>query len=279
MRRQEAMRPRRVPRFVIPALIISMGGACTGPAAAQESGPPVQGHTSFLEILWQGAELPGAIIILMSVAAVAMILDQLRTVRHRAIFDLTEADSARRLIEARQFKSCVGELQNSRTMFAAVMVAALRQGRHGFEAMQRAAEDCAAAWTSRMFRRVEYLNILGNLGPLMGLLGTVLGMIRAFSKMQETHGVYKPEDLAGGIALALVNTLLGLALAVIALGFFGVFRNRVDALTVAASAAAMDLIEFFRPTASSAASPPSRMSRLATEAAAVRAAAEISTPA
>jgi biopolymer transport protein ExbB len=125
-------------------------------------------------------------------------------------------------------------------------------------------DEQAGAWSSRLFRRVEYLNIIGNLGPLMGLLGTVLGMIRAFSEMQAAHGAYKPENLAGGISLALVNTFLGLAVAIVSLGFFGLCRNRVDAMTVAAHVAATDLLEYFRPSAATAndkARPESRKSQ------------------
>ncbi|MFO0974695.1 MAG: MotA/TolQ/ExbB proton channel family protein [Phycisphaerae bacterium] len=132
-------------------------------------------------------------------------------------------------------------------MFGQTLLAALKQGRHGFTAMSEIARDTSDLWTNRLMRRAEYLHVLGHLGPLMGLLGTVLGMIRAFGKMQETHGGYRPEDLAGGISLALVNTFLGLALAVLALGMFGVCRNRIEALTSEAAATVQGLLEHFRP--------------------------------
>lgn len=204
---------------------------------------------SFFSILIRGAELPGAIIVLMSVAAVAIVIEHFRTVRLSTTLPESEVDAARELIESRRYKECVAALQSSPSMFANVLLAALRQGRHGYSAMHEAAEETAGVWTNRLQRRAEYLHILGNLGPLMGLLGTVLGMIRAFSKMQEMHGNYKPEDLAGGIGLALVNTFLGLMLAVLALGFFGVCRNRIDALSTQTSAAVIELLESFRPTA------------------------------
>ena len=70
---------------------------------------------------------------------------------------------------------------------------------------------------------------------------------QAFAKMNETHGAYGPEDLAGGISLALVSTFLGLVVAIVSLGFFGICRNRVDSFTVTAHAAVEDLLEYFRP--------------------------------
>lgn len=226
-------------------ILVLIGG--TGSVFAQAA--PAPSSSSFFSILIRGAELPGAIIILMSVAALAIVIEHFRTVRRSTTLPEAEVDAARELIESRRYKECVAALQSSPSMFANVLLAALRQGRHGYAAMHEAAEESAGVWTNRLQRRAEYLHILGNLGPLMGLLGTVLGMIRAFGKMQEMHGNYKPEDLAGGIGLALVNTFLGLVLAVLALGFFGVCRNRIDALTTQTTATVIELLESFRPTA------------------------------
>jgi biopolymer transport protein ExbB len=119
-----------------------------------------------------------------------------------------------------------------------------------------------------MFRKVEYLNILGNLGPLMGLLGTVYGMIIAFNGLAAGGGSAGGDAgfLARGISLALVNTLLGLGLAIVGLLFFGICRNRIDSLTVRATVQALDLLEYFRPSAmgaSASSSPPVEPRRVA----------------
>lgn len=211
---------------------------------------------SFLRILLHGAQWPGLVIALMSLTSVTIIVEHFWTTRRSTMSPEHEVEATRRYIESRKLKECVEFLGNGHSMFADVLAAGLRHGRHGFEAMQAAAEERAEAWSSRLFRRVEYLNIIGNLSPLLGLLGTVLGMIEAFGAMQEAHGAYKPENLAGGISLALVNTFLGLAVAIVSLGFFGVCRNRVDSMTVAAHAAAMELLEYFRPGAGGTAPAP-----------------------
>jgi biopolymer transport protein ExbB len=247
--------PRRIK--IVLALAAGLVGLAGVTAVAQDTGGTTE-RMSFLTILVRGAEAPGTLILLMSIVAVALIVEHFITIRPSTMAPAEEIERARTLIEGRRYRDCVDALRGSRTMFAHVLGAGLQHGRHGFDAMYEAIEDTTAAWSNRLFRKVEYLNVLGNLGPLMGLLGTVVGMIRAFSKMQETHGGYKTEDLAGGISLALVNTFLGLVLAIVALGFFGVCRNRVDRWTVEARAAAMDLLEYFRPGAvpTSAPAPP-----------------------
>lgn len=226
-------------------------------ALAVAADAPAESGRSFLRVLMDGAEWPGVIILALSLAAVTIIIEHFWTIRRVTMAPNHEIESTRQHIEGRRFKEAIEAIKDSRTMFADVMSTALRHGRHGFDAMHEAADERAAAWSSRLFRKVESLNIIGNLAPLMGLLGTVLGMIEAFGAMQAAHGAYKPENLAGGISLALVNTFLGLAVAIVALGFFGICRSRVDSLTVTAHSAAMDLLEYFRPvTVATSSGPP-----------------------
>ncbi|MFQ5410940.1 MAG: MotA/TolQ/ExbB proton channel family protein [Phycisphaerae bacterium] len=222
--------------FLIPA--ISM-------AQEIDAGDP-GGQQSFLGIVWQGLSWIGPVIGLMSLVSITLIIEHFWTTRRSTMVTEDETQEMRELIEQREFKSCIDRVSKSRTMFGDVLTIGLRHGRHGFDAMQEAVEERAAAWRSRLFRKVEYLNIIGNLSPLMGLLGTVLGMIKAFGKMG--GGAYGPERLAEGISLALVSTFLGLIVAIVSLGFFGICRNRVDSLTVAAHAAVIDVLEYFRPS-------------------------------
>ncbi|QDV90541.1 biopolymer transport protein ExbB [Phycisphaerae bacterium RAS2] len=213
-----------------------------GPAPQATSG-----SRTLFTVIVHGAEWTGLIIAVMSLATVTIIIEQFVSVRRKTMAPESAIEQMRALIDARKFKDCIEQLKAQRSMFADVLEVGLRHGRHGFDAMRECADERAGVWSSRLFRRVEYLNVIGNLAPLLGLLGTVLGMIKAFGAMQDTHGAYRPEDLAGGISLALVNTFLGLSVAIVALGFFGICRNRVDALTVSAHAAVLDLLEYFRP--------------------------------
>ena len=231
--------------FIVGAALLFVA---VSPATAQESeGAGAQEGQSLLTIILDAAGWIGLVIFVMSLASATIIIQHFWTIRRSTMAPEAEIDANRELIEQREFKACVERVGKGDTMFHDVLSIGLRHGRHGFTAMQEAAEERAGAWRSRMFRRVEYLNIIGNISPLMGLLGTVLGMIKAFAKMNALHGAYGPDDLAGGISLALVSTFLGLIVAIVSLAFFGVCRNRVDSLTIAAHAAVVDLLEYFRP--------------------------------
>ena len=113
--------------------------------------------------------------------------------------------------------------------------------------MKEAMETALGEQTAERFRSIEYLNIIGNLGPLLGLTGTVLGMIEAFNSMQNSGGNASPGDLAGGISRALAHTFLGLFLAVPCLACFGILRTIVDKLTVRGALIAEELLLMVKP--------------------------------
>lgn len=234
-------------------------------ASAQDAhGAAAGGKQSLFTMIIKGLEWPAYFIFFGSIVVISLIVEHFINVRRATIIPPDQVQKSRQLIETREFRQCLDSLQKSSTFFARTMTAALQHARHGFDAMHAAAVEKAGELSGRMFRKVEYMNIIGNLGPLMGLLGTVLGMIVAFQGMSGGGGEANAGELARGISLALVNTLLGLSLAVVGLGMFGICRNRIDSLTVEATVQALDLLEYFRGSAvrqSSSASPEAAAAR------------------
>ena len=72
--------------------------------------------------------------------------------------------------------------------------------------------------------------MIGSIAPMLGLTGTVLGMIEAFTTIAGLVGVARPQELAGGIGQALLTTLLGLLVAIPTMVAFSYFRNKIDSL-------------------------------------------------
>jgi biopolymer transport protein ExbB len=145
------------------------------------------------EIILAGVEWPTYFIVAGSFAAIALIVEHFIVIRKAAIAPASQVKQTRELIESRDFRGCMQLLRESKTYFARTMTSALSHARHGFDAMHDAAIEKSGELSGGMFRKVEYLSILGNLGPLMGLLGTVLGMIHAFGAMGSTGGDWRRE--------------------------------------------------------------------------------------
>jgi biopolymer transport protein ExbB len=116
--------------------------------------------------------------------------------------------------------------------------------------MEKAMGDVADEETIKLQQKIGWLSLIGNIAPMLGLFGTVAGMIGAFNEITRLGANVTPKDLSSGISVALITTLFGLFVAMPALFFFYVFRNKVIKVTLEITAIAADLVERFRPQVS-----------------------------
>jgi len=132
------------------------------------------------------------------------------------------------------------------SMLGRVVYAGLSRLSDGAEAVRAAVDSAIDEQTARLMRRIELLNVVGNVSPMVGLFGTVVGMIRAFNRMAGMEGgmanASNAAKLSGDISIAFVNTFWGLLIAVPALTLFALFRNKVEAASDECSATAERLI-------------------------------------
>jgi biopolymer transport protein ExbB len=106
-------------------------------------------------------------------------------------------------------------------------------------------DDLAEEIVVGMESRISYLATIGTLGPMIGLVGTIWGMIQSFQELATAGGQAKPEKLAGGISTALFITLEGVSLSVPAIFFFAFFRNRIARISTEATKVADRTINAF----------------------------------
>ena len=151
------------------------------------------------------------------------------------------------LFEARQYRDVLEVTEHDPSFLAHIVHASLAQANYGYAAMERSMEEAAEERTTKMLRGIEWLSLIGNIGPMLGLMGTVWGMILAFQEIVAAGGTPKPADLANSIGIALVTTLLGLVVAVPALSGYAVLRNRIDSVCSEALVISQDFISTFRP--------------------------------
>jgi biopolymer transport protein ExbB len=108
-------------------------------------------------------------------------------------------------------------------------LAKLSQGYdHAIEAMQEVGEE----ENMKLQQRLGYLALIGTISPMVGLLGTVDGMVKSFSVIAASTTQPKPSELAHGIELALVTTLVGLQIAIPAIAVYNILKNRLDRLVL-----------------------------------------------
>lgn len=152
------------------------------------------------------------------------------------------------LMRTGRYREAINAAESDGSFYGQVLAAGLREANHGWEAMVHGLEQRAEELVADRQRRIEILNVLGQVSPMMGLFGTVYGMILAFQAIVAAGGAADPVLLAGGIGTALTTTFWGLVVAIPALTGYAIVRSLMDARTAAAVLAAEELIGRFRPS-------------------------------
>jgi len=132
-----------------------------------------------------------------------------------------------RFLAAGGYRQAIQVAAEDHSFFGTVLHTTLLTAPKGHAAMVMAMEDAADEETARRLRKVDFLNLVGQLAPMAGLFGTVYGMILAFQSIVSAGGNADPVLLAGGIGTALVTTFWGLVVAIPALMGYAVIRNRI----------------------------------------------------
>lgn len=175
------------------------------------------------------------------------------TNQRKSIVPSSIVEQVRQHLMSGRFREALDLTRADQSHFSQVMHAALREANHGFSAVIRSLEQTGDELTTKRLRRVEYLNVLGQVAPMIGLFGTVYGMILAFQAIVASGGDADPIQLAGGIGTALTTTFWGLVVAIPALAGYAIIRNKIDELTTEATITAEDLLNQFRSRSSQSA--------------------------
>lgn len=163
----------------------------------------------------------------------------------------------RRLLGASDFRRALELSRNDDSFFSKILHAGLNESSHGYSAVMRALEQTADLLATQRMRPIELLYMFGQVSPMMGLLGTVYGIIFAFKVFVSMGGHASPALLASGIGTALVATFWGLVVAIPALAGYSMLRNKVDQLTTEATVVAEELLSQFKPKTASLTPPMS----------------------
>jgi biopolymer transport protein ExbB len=198
---------------------------------AQDEG--VDGGAGFFEIVMSGGMVGLAILLLLlalSITAAYLVFDQVMTLRRGEVIPPGLSEAVRQALLTGRVAEADAACRRSPSVLGFVLHNGLSELEMGWQQVEKAMEDALAEQSSRLMRKIEYLSVIGNIAPMVGLLGTVTGMIFAFQQVAGSQGGAGAGDLAEGIYQALVTTVGGLVVAIPSLGAFAIFRNRVDGL-------------------------------------------------
>lgn len=219
------------------ALAQADNAAPSSAAATGEAGGG-EGPQGLLDIIFSGGLTGFAIIMVLlalSLTAAYLIFEQIMTLRHNELMPVGLAEQVQGLLAASRAGEADQACRDRPSFLAFVLSAGIHEIDGGWPAVEKALEDASAEQAARLLRKIEYLSVIANIAPMVGLLGTVVGMIFAFQTVATTQGAAGAGQLAEGIYQALVTTVGGLIVAIPALGAFAILRNRVDQLVAEAA--------------------------------------------
>jgi biopolymer transport protein ExbB len=232
---------------------------------SRPGGPRVDARESFLVWMARASGPIGVIIAIMSFYLVALVVWMALNYRTAVTLPRTLVRELQELLESKKYSESYHRLIADPSLLARVLAAGVRKLPAGLPHGQRAMELANEDATMEMEHRTTYLATVGTLGPMIGLVGTVYGMIMAFRVIALEGSSPQASQLAAGISTALFATLEGIGISIPAIYFYSMVRNRIARLSLEVAMTAEPLLEQFVPgvraqdTAPAPAQPPATM--------------------
>jgi biopolymer transport protein ExbB len=189
------------------------------------------------------------VLIVLSIVTIALIIEHAWSIRRATIIPAGAVERVQGYLEEKKYLAAIQFTAEEPSMMGHVLNGGLLEAANGYAAMERAIEESLEERAARLIRKTEYLNVIGNISPMIGLFGTVFGMILLFQAIYTADAFPPPRVVADKISVALITTFWGLFVAILALSFFAHFRNRIDVLTAECALVADQILSAFKPGA------------------------------
>jgi biopolymer transport protein ExbB len=218
------------------------------PLMAEAPGESEVPTISILDFVQKGRAI-GYILILMSFVSVGFAIEHALTISRTNLIPRSFLEEVNQLLDGKQFDEATKKCEENRSFAAGIIAAGLSErgkGVMGYIDMQTAMQEAGEAQAGKFYRKIEVLSVVSRVAPMLGLLGTVTGMIRAFETIARAESAPNPADLAVGISEALVTTCMGLIVAIPTFCIVSFFRNKLDGLVSEAEATVEHMMSRFK---------------------------------
>jgi biopolymer transport protein ExbB len=176
-----------------------------------------------------------------SIAGTTLVIEHMVNLRRDKLAPTVLAGDLEALINEEEYDQAVELCDENPCYLANVVGSALRMRDAGYQEMIAGLEAAANEETFKLNTKISYLSLIGNVAPLLGLLGTVTGMISSFQVI-ETLKAPTPGDLAKGVYESLVNTTMGLFIAIVFLTIYFLFKNKVSKMCLSINLQSVDML-------------------------------------
>jgi biopolymer transport protein ExbB len=224
-------------------------GAVTYAQEAVVEAEATAGGAGFSDIIYGGSIVNLFIWILIfstSIATMALIIDAFISIKRQKLLPDDLVEGVRESLNEGDLDSAIENCEANPGPLSNILMVGFSNITEGYEVIQEAVASSAEMENEKLMQRVNYLNLCGQISPMLGLLGTVVGMVKAFSGLAEASGASKATILANAISTALWTTAVGLIIAVPALLAFTLAKNFATRMVLEIEATTLDLIKVLR---------------------------------
>jgi biopolymer transport protein ExbB len=207
--------------------------------AARGQGRP---RTYFEQFFIAGGPIVWFVQLPMSLVTVYLTTVYFLTIRRKKLLPDDSARGVIAIMRQHGFAQLPARLADRNDFVSTAVARAVAQSGGDLNRMRTVLVESLQDQAMCFLRKIEWANIIGNVSPMVGLFGTVLGIIKMFNAMALAGGQPNPAQLAGGISVALVTTFWGLMIAIPAVTIHGLFRNRIEMLVSEAAVEAEKLL-------------------------------------
>jgi biopolymer transport protein ExbB len=185
--------------------------------------------------------------LLVSFAFVALGILNALALRKQAIMPDALVQNFEAALNEKNYQGAYEMAKEDESFLGSVLAAGMGKLQSGYDAAEEAMNEAGADESMKLEHRLSYIALIGSIAPLLGLLGTVDGMIISFRKIETSGVTPDPAELAGGISTALITTIVGLWLAIPAIISFGIYKNVLSRLLYDVGSVAEGLMSRFAP--------------------------------
>ena len=236
---------KRVLPFAFALCLFALPGFAQEAAEAADTASEAPGMT--VGGLIKASGIFGWLLIGLSVVALAVIIENFISLKREKLAPPELIDEIQALFDEGQYQEAMELCENEETFLTRICGAGISKIGHPFEVIEKSIEEMGDEEAVKLHQKIGWLSLIANVAPMMGLLGTVFGMVIAFNTIASTGGNANPAELAGGISQALLTTLFGLVVAIPVTAAFAYLRNNLIRSVIEVGAIVEDLFERFRP--------------------------------
>ena len=220
-------------------------GSEINPGSGSETNP-TKPMESFLGWMIRASGIFGFLIMLVSFVMVSIIMMIGLQLRRDNYLPGSFVEEFEQRLQSKDYQGAYESARQNDSFIGRVLTAGMERLSRGYEEAEAGLMEVAEDETMAMEHKIGYLSLIGSIAPMLGLLGTVQGMVLSFQVIATSITSPKPSDLADGIATALFTTLEGLVVAIPAIIFYTLYRNRLSRFLMESGFVATNLMKNFQ---------------------------------